>query len=72
MDMIKVVAARSKLGDLLSGQNITAEMGAILRVAHDALLAYERSDPKAQRQAFEAVAGPRDHWEIPATAMGGF
>ncbi|MBI4695557.1 MAG: hypothetical protein HY749_16190 [Gammaproteobacteria bacterium] len=64
MDMQKVVKARSALGAILSGPNVTEAIESALSAAHDALLAYERTKPTEQAEAFAALAEPRESWEI--------
>ena len=62
--MINVVKARAAIGNLLSGHNVPEEIQTQLSNIHDALLAYERSRPDEQAEAFKALAGPREDWEI--------
>jgi len=64
MNMIQVVTARTNLGAILSGYNVPESALPVLMQAHDALLAYERTHPKEQAEAFAAIAGPREKWEI--------
>ena len=64
MDMINIVKARAAIGNILSGSGVPEEMQHTLQFAHDALLAYERTDTKAQAEAFAKLAGAREEWEI--------
>ena len=65
MELSTVVKARTALNALLSGYNVPEEMQPLLMAAADAMLAYERQQSQADRDAaMEANAGPREEWEI--------